>query len=328
MDAALIGAGATLLDSGISQLSSSFESKQQFKRQKELMKLSNEMNIANWHLQNDYNTPANQIKRLRDAGLNPDLFYGQGGSSVLGSDVAPSSAGSASIGRGVQTNFGQNTLQGQMLDMNRELVDSQVQKNYADANQTNAYTPWVSKQIQSQLQLNVAQTKVLNETVEKIRSDKELVQVNTSIAKRTDKMEEILFKSNVSARLAELGASEEQSKVIVKEFARMYSAQIQLSLAQSYASYKNADANVMNAQTNRESVGVSRYVAEYEKAYKQASISLQSAISKSNIKANDKRNEVYDLQNQWRKQLNDAGIIGEVFHGLLSIPQGIIGGSF
>lgn len=31
-----------------------------------------------WDLQNEYNLPANQMKRLRDAGLNPSLIYGNG----------------------------------------------------------------------------------------------------------------------------------------------------------------------------------------------------------------------------------------------------------
>lgn len=30
----------------------------------------------NWRLQNEYNTPKNQMKRLREAGLNPKLIYG------------------------------------------------------------------------------------------------------------------------------------------------------------------------------------------------------------------------------------------------------------
>lgn len=31
-----------------------------------------------WNRQNDYNTPLNQMARLKDAGLNPNLMYGQG----------------------------------------------------------------------------------------------------------------------------------------------------------------------------------------------------------------------------------------------------------
>ena len=35
-------------------------------------------NEAMWNKQNQYNLPANQMQRYRDAGLNPNLIYGQG----------------------------------------------------------------------------------------------------------------------------------------------------------------------------------------------------------------------------------------------------------
>lgn len=33
--------------------------------------------IADWHMQNEYNSPAAQMQRFKDAGLNPNLIYGQ-----------------------------------------------------------------------------------------------------------------------------------------------------------------------------------------------------------------------------------------------------------
>lgn len=35
-------------------------------------------NIEAWNMQNAYNTPKNQMQRYQDAGLNPNLIYGQG----------------------------------------------------------------------------------------------------------------------------------------------------------------------------------------------------------------------------------------------------------
>lgn len=34
--------------------------------------------LQNWHMQNAYNAPSAQMERLKDAGLNPNLMYGQG----------------------------------------------------------------------------------------------------------------------------------------------------------------------------------------------------------------------------------------------------------
>lgn len=35
-------------------------------------------NVSMWKMQNEYNTPSNQMKRLKEAGLNPNLMYGKG----------------------------------------------------------------------------------------------------------------------------------------------------------------------------------------------------------------------------------------------------------
>lgn len=37
-----------------------------------------EYQMAMWNANNEYNTPAEQMKRLREAGLNPNLVYGSG----------------------------------------------------------------------------------------------------------------------------------------------------------------------------------------------------------------------------------------------------------
>lgn len=42
-------------------------------------------NRDNWNLENQYNLPANQIQRLKDAGLNPNLAYGNYSSQQAGS---------------------------------------------------------------------------------------------------------------------------------------------------------------------------------------------------------------------------------------------------
>ena len=46
--------------------------------QMDLAKYQNEQNIKMWNMQNEYNTPAMQMQRMQEAGLNPNLMYGQG----------------------------------------------------------------------------------------------------------------------------------------------------------------------------------------------------------------------------------------------------------
>lgn len=46
-------------------------------------------NVEMWRMQNAYNLPIEQVKRLREAGLNPNLLYGNGSSSAgLAGDIS------------------------------------------------------------------------------------------------------------------------------------------------------------------------------------------------------------------------------------------------
>lgn len=63
--AAIIGAGATLGNMGFQAGAT--------KRQREWLEKM-------WHMSNEWNLPANQVNRMREAGLNPKLMYGTGSS--------------------------------------------------------------------------------------------------------------------------------------------------------------------------------------------------------------------------------------------------------
>lgn len=52
--------------------------------------------LAAWQLNNEYNTPAAQVQRLKDAGLNPALIYGTGSSVATGNSKGAASAPQAS----------------------------------------------------------------------------------------------------------------------------------------------------------------------------------------------------------------------------------------
>lgn len=74
--------GLTSLAGGLFGLS---EQDKQFEYSKELAKYQNDLNVENWKMQNEYNLPRNQMQRLREAGLNPNLVYGSGASTTASS---------------------------------------------------------------------------------------------------------------------------------------------------------------------------------------------------------------------------------------------------
>lgn len=65
---------------GISAISQGIAQRRQNKKNLELAKFQNDANQAAIDRQNAYNTPAAQMARYKDAGLNPNLIYSQGSS--------------------------------------------------------------------------------------------------------------------------------------------------------------------------------------------------------------------------------------------------------
>lgn len=50
--------------------------------QKSMAQLAYDQNLAQWNRENDYNLPSNAVQRLKDAHLNPSLYYGAGASGI------------------------------------------------------------------------------------------------------------------------------------------------------------------------------------------------------------------------------------------------------
>lgn len=72
-------AGAASASGGLlGNIGSKKRAKRQHEYNKELAQYSYDKNYAMWLENNKYNSPAEQMKRLQEAGLNPNLVYGTG----------------------------------------------------------------------------------------------------------------------------------------------------------------------------------------------------------------------------------------------------------
>lgn len=88
-------------------------------------------NIADWKMQNEYNSPAAQMARLRQAGLNPNLIYSQlsNGQSVMN---ATSSHPASAAGAGDMSSVN-NAL---MARLQERMVEAQIENIQADTEYT------------------------------------------------------------------------------------------------------------------------------------------------------------------------------------------------
>jgi hypothetical protein len=103
-------------------------------------------NLAQWHRQNDYNDPQNQMSRLKNAGLNPNLIYGSNASGAAGNadGVPPSKAAPYEFKSpiaDVQATYGiKNTeaqtdnlkVQNTVLEQERQLKQAQTLKTLSE----------------------------------------------------------------------------------------------------------------------------------------------------------------------------------------------------
>lgn len=64
---------------------------------------ANQMNVANWNMENAYNSPEAQMARYISAGLNPNLIYSQQNTAGSVASVSPAHSGAETIGKAAQT---------------------------------------------------------------------------------------------------------------------------------------------------------------------------------------------------------------------------------
>lgn len=79
-----------LVNSGLGLLGSQYTADKQLQRDLQLQDQAFAKNVAMWNAQNAYNTPQAQMERYKQAGLNPNLIYGNGVSSAGNASSAPS----------------------------------------------------------------------------------------------------------------------------------------------------------------------------------------------------------------------------------------------
>lgn len=87
----LSGIGSAITG-GLNLLGNKINYKQAYKYQQKLMDYQNQLNIENWNMQNEYNSPSAQMQRYSEAGLNPNLIYGQSNSSSALPSITPGSS--------------------------------------------------------------------------------------------------------------------------------------------------------------------------------------------------------------------------------------------
>jgi len=129
------------------------------KRARESQK-QREWSESMWEKQNAYNTPANQMQRLRDAGLNPALMYGQGTTGNAEKALPYQQAQIENLGPAIA----QSAAAGAQLSLTNALASkTKAEKENIEAG-TNLTREQSEKVIAERLNINAQQAKTIQET--------------------------------------------------------------------------------------------------------------------------------------------------------------------
>lgn len=114
--------------------------------------------VAFWKMQQDYNTPSALMRRYRDAGLNPDLVYGEV-SPVNPSASSPTASYGGSVGSDLSTKRTIGDITSMALQMQRERAEiDNIKADTANKNANTAgtltYNQFQEKLLQGQIDLN------------------------------------------------------------------------------------------------------------------------------------------------------------------------------
>ena len=102
-----------------------------------LAKTQNEWNLQQWERSNEYNNPLNQMNRLKQAGLNPNLVYGNGAGQSVAAPNPQLTAGQPSTPQDLSLMTQRPTV-GQVMSeaLQNRAVQAQIEKTEADTRKT------------------------------------------------------------------------------------------------------------------------------------------------------------------------------------------------
>lgn len=80
-----VQAGGGIASSLINVIGQSYINRQNIEEQRRAQAVAQQ----NWREQQEYNSPINQVARIEEAGLNPDMLYGQSSAGVAGNAATP-----------------------------------------------------------------------------------------------------------------------------------------------------------------------------------------------------------------------------------------------
>lgn len=209
--AALIGVGGGILNT----LGGLFGNKQQQNINAQTYERMRKDSLADWNMMNEYNSPKMQMQRFKEAGLNPNLIYGQSFNAppVRSSDFKPADYAAPRIGSEItgalQTYYQVQTQEQQLQNMKLQaaLLDAQKTKTESETDWKKLQTDFFQRTEPYREELLSSQGQLLQASKEKTRE--QLVQIRESIKEIQPRINKMISETNLNY------TKQEQAKQII-----------------------------------------------------------------------------------------------------------------
>jgi hypothetical protein len=296
INAGLLSSGSNLISQGINAISTGTQNRANRRHAEKMMQWEVNANRENWRMQNEYNHPKQQMQRLKEAGLNPNLVYGNGA-------VATGGQISSASGRSPQGQAPQFDLGG-IVSGYLDAEAKQVQIDNANEVNKNLKTERALKEAQ----INKTNQDVINNVWDLSRrqglAPYQLTALKTSIDQQ-------LANTNTRTDLttAQTGQTKAQTTAIIDQNARQ--AQIQ-----PYNIRKIVQETAMQLQNTLQK----EYQNKNLNQFQLLQIKRQIEMIDKNMKNIDSQINFRSLQAEIQSMINqgqDPRVISDLFKGII-----------
>ncbi|UCS96097.1 MAG: DNA pilot protein [Microviridae sp.] len=282
-------AGATLTAAGNHR-----ENRLAYERSRILMNEQNQMNIDNWRMENAYNSDVAQVARRRAAGLNPVTIDG-------GSNAGQIAGTTPTAQQGAQVpDFSaavSSALQARQIELQQGLVQSQINKNNADADSVRGNT--APARTDMQLKQSVS---ALNDATRGL-----LAKQGLSETTRNDilKLEKSLKELDLKRLNSNFTVKAPNGKVISGP---LYMADAIRTGAELALQFENISSVRLNSKLMEQRINLTRHQSRITKAEADTYFqSLKATLANvwSQVRKNSSSTDAQNFENSVNKELKD-----------------------
>lgn len=287
-------AGLAILNTGLNLAGSSIKNKKSYKYSKKLMDYQNKLNIENWNMVNEYNSPLNQRRRNLIAGINPN--YGEG--SLAQQIASPSGQMEADMPA-----LGDSLMQGASMGLQMKQAKENIKLTKEQTRKTEQEADALAIDNTNKRMFDTPQRQAdLNKTLREIDNLINEGKISEAKAKVADALERENV-ANVRASTANLQANTENTK-------------INTLLAPKYYELEQGKLDLAGLTYDE------------AKRHNLALESLQSALNSAEIrKLNAEAREV-EIQNALENYLLLSGLSVEKFKQEIEIAKSVIANNY